>query len=35
MDLEIIHDNDLPKGKVIIQSHKHTEQLPDIIACMK
>ena len=35
MDLEIIDDNDLPKGKVIIQSHKHTEQLPDIIACMK
>lgn len=35
MDLEIIHDNDLPKGKVIIQSHKHTEQLPDIIACMR
>lgn len=35
MDLEIIHDNDLPKGKVIIQSHKHTEQLPEIIAFMK
>ncbi|RIN04220.1 LytTR family transcriptional regulator, partial [Staphylococcus shinii] len=27
MDLEIIHDNDLSKGKVVIQSHKHTEQL--------
>ncbi|MGW7976960.1 hypothetical protein ACWEXZ_10065 [Staphylococcus xylosus] len=35
MDLEIIHGNDLPKGKVIIQSHKHTEQLPEIIACIK
>ena len=35
MDLEIIHDNDLSKGKVVIQSHKHTEQLPEIIAYIK